>query len=229
PEKKGPSSSEQKLLEGTWEIESWVSGGERLKTTGLFVFGEAEYSRQLEFGRSLVPIDAAGSFRYEVRFRLEKGEVLKRIRETATWPPGSKGQTRVGAYRIDGDKLELSYYLDEKKKDQAPKSLDGSKEAGQELITLKRQKKESKPDPVELTIKLFVDPPKEIGPKSRVDVGGISDSSVKDLEFPSNVEVSSLDRDGKEATLRIEKKDQAMMERAVKWSSLYLTPHSEGK
>jgi hypothetical protein len=84
-------------------------------------------------------------------------------------------------------------------------------------------------DHVEIIVKLFANPPMEIGPKSRVDVGGITDSSVKKLEFPSNVEVVSLDRAAKTATLRLEKKDEAMMNRAVKFGLLYLTPHRERK
>jgi hypothetical protein len=90
---------------------------------------------------------------------------------------------------------------------------------------------EKKPAYLEITIKLFIDPEKEIGPKSRVDVGGISEGSVREREpeFPSNVEVISLNRSAKTATLRIERKDEETMRRAVELGLLYLTPHRSEK
>src|SRR5262245_54598241 len=77
-----------------------------------------------------------------------------------------------------------------------------------------KEREDKKPDHVEITIKLYFNPPKEVGPKSRVDVRTISATLLKPT-FPevllSNIEVMSLDRSEEKATLRIEKKDEATM------------------
>jgi hypothetical protein len=92
---------------------------------------------------------------------------------------------------------------------------------------------EAKPaEHVEITIKLFVNLPKEIGPKSHVDVRTISATLLKPA-FPevllSNVEVVSLDRTAETATIQIEKKDEDLVRKAEKGCSLYLSPRVPAK
>jgi hypothetical protein len=94
------------------------------------------------------------------------------------------------------------------------------------------EESEKKPEYVEITIKLIDDAPKEIGPKSRVDVGQVSGSLIgrefRDVLL-TDVEVVSLDRNKKTATLRIKKGDEPMLRRAVKSCSLYIGRHRPDK
>jgi hypothetical protein len=85
-----------------------------------------------------------------------------------------------------------------------------------------------KPEHVEMTIKFIFDAPKEIGPKSRVDIGAIYGRLVgpghPDVVL-KDVEVVSLDRAKQTATLRIKKDDEPALRRAINECSLYIRPH----
>lgn len=121
-----------KSLQGEWKVESWLSDGTQTTPPTRIVFRGDTYSMVPDTTPSIV-----GEFRFQFQLDVDNKPWVIRQKITSAF---NSGFTRAVIIRVSGDTLEMCYHSESTKKDVPPKTFDGKKGSGQDLITLKRLK-----------------------------------------------------------------------------------------